>query len=971
MSPESSWPTYTQSQLQLEHEYGEQQQQNYGYGNHFSSNQFNPQFLPSRSSSYSSNGQSQPGPSFNFPGGEAFPSQYSNYNFQGNQYLSASPPVQEPYPMPQRPVAYAAAQPSTSSSKPAPTRAKRPRIPDIADEEMKEEDDADVPGESPKEKAKAGACLRCKNLKVRCEFKTDTDPCKRCLNGGHECAIPGRKKRRTPPKREHLLNQIREQAEQIQQLMSQLQAANKKSSLDSISPVLSPTTTHASFFGPDAAVSPPINPEMNKAVEDWIEKAKDSLNQFGDYIGIGGLPRSYLLNEDPEDPSGSDGNQSDEDNGEGEVPISVISDEEDNGTEGQQTVRHKRSFSSSNEKKDSGGEKLATLPSEAVPYGLMAQLALTNNRGSSGNMEEDQEKGVGVANEDFFRTSPGPQPRARSLVNSNHPPHILTRGIITPADAESLFKIFFETMNLSLSLVDPVLYTAQRTVHRSPFMFTVICAIASRFYKEHERPELYGVAMHYAQLAAGTALISGPKNVELVIGYILLSLYPVPSKRWDDERGWLYLGTAIRIAVELNLHLPNTAKPLNEQHAREQLNRTRVWINCFNLDRSTGSQYGKAPTIRNTDYIANHSEEWWNSSEYNMENFDVHTCCYNAELRVMAGFVASIYNDPNHPTGLNKDAPFENLAIATDEELQALGKKWFTLLEQTDMTNVQNRFRTGLLRLAFSYSRLVALSFGFQYGKSFKDDENPFFLRCVAAARDVVTTVVTDIGRPGQRIYFRHGPEAQRVFLTFAATFLIKLLQPKYASHLEPETRTEILQLIQSAIDFLSSPEVAIDERHGPKVHARFLRGLLAKVDKPSRSRKGSRRPKSSSSSAAPSPGLRHESPASTANSLSPPALDSVLPSFDHQFSPPNGQEYFQPSNYGQQPMSNSNLEMNVNMSDFFYPPLSFDPDIMDSMASLTDPVWQDMASIPGFNLMAQFQNPAPANQTYGPNSHF
>ncbi|KAJ7592760.1 hypothetical protein C8J56DRAFT_482308 [Mycena floridula] len=839
----------------------------------------------------------------------------------------------ELYPMQQGPTAYTAAQPSTSSSKAAPARAKRPLIPHTAEEELKEEDDLNALGESSKEKAKAAICLRCKNLKVRCEFKTSTDPCKRCLNGGHECVILGGKKRRTLPKREHLLNQIREQAEQIQQLMTQLQAANKRSSLDSPSLVLSPTTT---LFDLDAAASPPINPEMNKAeaVEDWIEKAKDSLNQFGDYIGIGGLPRTYLLDKDLEDPSGNDENQSDEDNGEGEIPISVISDEEDNGTEDRHTVRHKRSVSSSDEKKDSGGEKLSTLPSEAVPYGLMARLVLTNNRGSSGNMEENQEKDVGVAKEDFFRTSPGLQPRARSLINSNHPPHILTRGIITPSDAKSLFKIFSETMNLSLSLVDPVLYTAQRTVDRSPFMFTVICAIASRFYK----PELYGVAMHYAQLAAGTALISGPKNVELVIGYILLSLYPVPSKRWEDERGWLYLGTAIRIAVELNLHLPNTAKPLNEQHAREQLNRTRVWINCFNLDRSTGSQYGKAPTIRNTDYIANHSGDWWNSSKYNMEHFDIHTCCYNAELRVMAGFVASIYNDPNHPTGLSKDAPFEDLAIATDEELQALGKKWFTLLEQTDMTNVQNRFRTGLLRLAFSYSRLFALSFGFQYGKSFKDDENPFFLRCVVAARDVVTTVVTDIGRPGQRIYFRHGPEAQRVFLTFAVTFLIRLLQPNYAS-LKPETRAEILQLIQSAIDFLSSPEVAIDERH-----ARFLEGLLAKVEKPSRSRRGSRRPKSSSSSAEPSPGFRHDSPANTVNSMSPLGLNSALSSFDHQSSPSIGQEYFQPSNSGQQPMLNNNLEMNVNMADFFYPPFLFNPDIMDSMASLTDPVWQDMA---------------------------
>lgn len=52
--------------------------------------------------------------------------------------------------------------------------------------------------------------------------------------------------------------------------------------------------------------------------------------------------------------------------------------------------------------------------------------------------------------------------------------------------------------------------------------------------------------MNYARLAAGTALIGGPKTVELVYAYILLSLYPVPARRWEDDRGWIYLGMAIR-----------------------------------------------------------------------------------------------------------------------------------------------------------------------------------------------------------------------------------------------------------------------------------------------------------------------------------------------------------------------------------------------------------------------------------------
>ena len=122
---------------------------------------------------------------------------------------------------------------------------------------------------------------------------------------------------------------------------------------------------------------------------------------------------------------------------------------------------------------------------------------------------------------------------------------------------------YFDCMNLSVSLLDPVLYTAQRTFYRSPFLFTVseysnnelsrefmllimnviVCAIASRFFTE--RP-IYATLMQYAQLAAGTALISGNKNVEMCQAYLLLSVYPLPARKWEDQRTWLYLGLAVR-----------------------------------------------------------------------------------------------------------------------------------------------------------------------------------------------------------------------------------------------------------------------------------------------------------------------------------------------------------------------------------------------------------------------------------------
>ena len=140
-------------------------------------------------------------------------------------------------------------------------------------------------------------------------------------------------------------------------------------------------------------------------------------------------------------------------------------------------------------------------------------------------------------------------------------------------------------MNLSLSLLDPVLYTAQKTFLRSPFLFTVsecylprivfskckrlmyttVCAIASRHYAA--RPDLYAPAMKYARLAAGTALIGGQKSVEVVQAFLLLSLYPVPSRKWEDDRSWIFLGVSIRCAF-IGVSLPPTL--LTRYHIKDR-----------------------------------------------------------------------------------------------------------------------------------------------------------------------------------------------------------------------------------------------------------------------------------------------------------------------------------------------------------------------------------------------------------------
>ena len=38
----------------------------------------------------------------------------------------------------------------------------------------------------------------------------------------------------------------------------------------------------------------------------------------------------------------------------------------------------------------------------------------------------------------------------------------------------------------------------------------------------------------------------GWKSVELAQAYIIMSVYGVPARRWEEDRGWLYTGLAIR-----------------------------------------------------------------------------------------------------------------------------------------------------------------------------------------------------------------------------------------------------------------------------------------------------------------------------------------------------------------------------------------------------------------------------------------
>ncbi len=158
--------------------------------------------------------------------------------------------------------------------------------------------------------------------------------------------------------------------------------------------------------------------------------------------------------------------------------------------------------------------------------------------------------------------------------------------------------------------------------------------------------------------------------------------------------------------------------------------------------------------------------------------------------------------------------------------------------------------------------------------------------------------------------------------------------------------------MVEDTANFLGSPEVAIDDRHGPKMYSRFLHGLLsmplASVDySPAALKKAMRSLATSPASDSVSESLS-TSPLppvpELSTSPSPPAHEqtNIAPLTDVQMFDGLGLQY---QGYPSQPLD---------AVDIYTPPLPFDHEMLQSMQSLTDPAWQNMVLPGGYRVCSR-----------------
>ncbi|KAG8715199.1 hypothetical protein FRC09_016829 [Ceratobasidium sp. 395] len=472
------------------------------------------------------------------------------------------------------------------------------------------------------------------------------------------------------------------------------------------------------------------------------------------------------------------------------------------------------------------------LPADSAPFGLLAELSLDDPERegedkSTGRKSavKEEEGDVGLANVEYFKPGPMAHPELRRIiVERQMVPEILTLGVVNDEEVEHLFRIFHERIDAVIAIIDPAIHTVAGVKARCPFLFTVICAIASRYWIE--RPELYTVLMHHAKSAAATAITDGWKSLEVCQAYLLLSVYPQPARSWEEDRAWLFLGCAIRLAMDLNLYKQGTRTFVNEAHEREVLNRTRTWLICFNLDRALATKLGRPTTIPE-DYIVRHSREWWRRSRFN-GRLDVHLCFYTQLLRTVTRYFSLIYSDPESLSGFNESTEFGPITRAFDDEMEQFRQDAeHAYSTAPDPKHPACQYRLALLPLAVAYYRLVMYSFGLEHARrSSMEPGNMFLTRSIDLASEVLRITNDDL--PIYEFH-RYSPDGHWMWSVFAAAFLIKLASPRtnQPAHLTmtPAQQESSMALVRKFITTLEYS--AVDPRHTPALYARYLKKVL------------------------------------------------------------------------------------------------------------------------------------------------
>ncbi|KAF8973572.1 hypothetical protein BDZ97DRAFT_1690763 [Flammula alnicola] len=191
-------------------------------------------------------------------------------------------------------------------------------------------------------------------------------------------------------------------------------------------------------------------------------------------------------------------------------------------------------------------------------------------------------------------------------------PDVVTKGVITEAEARELFKIFYDGCSTFLPVFDSNTDTYDALHERSPFAVDTICMVAARVRDGGGKmSDIHRRCLEEVQAISSATLFAPVVRSEAVQSMILVS-------GWSDN-GWLSGGHAVRMAMELSMHKawPRLLKRMNSNKAdidedRDLVIASRTWFCLYLFEHQLSYGTGRPAvlkddeSIRDCRYLLNH-----------------------------------------------------------------------------------------------------------------------------------------------------------------------------------------------------------------------------------------------------------------------------------------------------------------------------------------------------------------------------
>ncbi|KAM0754377.1 hypothetical protein T439DRAFT_321422 [Meredithblackwellia eburnea MCA 4105] len=450
--------------------------------------------------------------------------------------------------------------------------------------------------------------------------------------------------------------------------------------------------------------------------------------------------------------------------------------------------------------------------------------SITSIEGGTGSQEWSDASSLGPANPDYFSTGMMRHLARRSEPGGFEKCSFIKNGILSVSQARELYQIFFDQFNPFINVLDPNCSTAAQCCGKSPFLFSAICAVASR---NHAQGILYPLLFQQAQTAGFEAMLSS-KTPETCQGFLILASWTPPTSHYEQDNAWTLAGIGIRLATEISLHrshyltIPAGLDEETKTRFQSELtNLQRTWICCYNLDRGLSAENGKPIFVQETWEIS-HVRNFVQQPGVRMG--DVWLSAHSGLLRMVSHFYSIIYSSFSSEVSLAATLNFLVLTQDFSHQCDIWAKEYDKRLEnQYELTKEESlSYFRACLDFQGIFAKLAITSFGLQHTlipvkDSFDQVSNQlgYMAPCYQLAFFVIEIAAKRIG-PER---FRCAPAHDCIKIVFAASLLLKLLSSDYGVVLNED---EVLQKVEEAA--LLFEKAGAGPKHICTLYALFLR---------------------------------------------------------------------------------------------------------------------------------------------------